>query len=161
MNRTLARLHLRLYPRRWRTRYGEAFQEFLCLRPGGFRTSFDLARSALSEFLLPTCGVDMTQSPQTFRALSKQPSAFLPFAMSVLALATMALGPWVFGDLHSTDEGPTAHIWQLLIAGQLPVIAFFALKWLRRLPAQAVKVLSVQASAVLVNCAVVFLMGVG
>ncbi|WP_263385928.1 hypothetical protein [Granulicella arctica] len=161
MNRILARLHLRLYPRRWRTRYGEEFEEFLYLRPAGLRTSADLVRSAFSELISPTFGADMTKSPQTFSALSKQPSAFLPLTMSLLALATMALGPWVFGDFRAKDEGPTAHIWQILIAGQLPVIAFFAFKWLRRLPGQAVKVLSVQASAVLVNFAVVFLMGVG
>ena len=103
----------------------------------------------------------MTQSPHSFSALSRYPSAFLPLAMSLLALATMGLGPKVFGDLHATDEGPTAHIWQILIAGQVPVIAFFAVKWLRRLPGQALKILSVQACGVLVNFAVVFLLGVG
>jgi hypothetical protein len=103
----------------------------------------------------------MTQTPKTFSTLSKQPSAFLPLAMSVLALATLALGPRIFGDLRASDEGPTVHLWQILIVSQLPVIAFFAFKWLRRLPGQAVKVLSVQAFAVLVNFAVVFLMGIG
>ena len=30
------------------------------------------------------------------------------------------------------DEGTIAHLWQLLMAGQLPVLAFFAIKWLPR-----------------------------
>ena len=46
MNRILARLHMRLYPRRRRTRYGEEFKEFLYLRPAGLRTSVNLVRSA-------------------------------------------------------------------------------------------------------------------
>lgn len=161
MNRRLARMHVRLYPRSWRIRYGEEFEEFLCERRGGLEASADVIRSAVFERVLSTFGATMTQLPNTFRALSKQPSAFLPLAMSLLALATMGIGPWIFGDLHAKDEGPTAHIWQILIAGQVPVIAFFAIKWLRRLPGQALKVLSVHAAAVLVNFAIVFLLGVG
>ena len=81
--------------------------------------------------------------------------------MSVLALLTVLLGPLFFGDLHANDEGPTAHIWQLLIGGQVPLAVFFAFKWLQRAPGQAWKVLSIQVGAVLANCAVVFLLGVG
>ena len=52
----------------------------------------------------------MTKSPQRFSAISKQPTPFLPLTMSFHALETMALEPWVFGDLRAKDEGPTAHL---------------------------------------------------
>ncbi len=97
----------------------------------------------------------------SFASLTKQPSAFLPLAMSLAALAVMVIGPRIFGDLHTTDEGPTAHLWQLLMAGQLPIVTFFIYKSLRRAPALTLKVLSLQAGAVLANLATVFLLGVG
>jgi hypothetical protein len=37
--------------------------------------------------------------------------------------------------VHEADEGTLAHLWQLL-AGQIPVLAFFAIKWLPRAPTQ-------------------------
>jgi hypothetical protein len=42
------------------------------------------------------------------------------------------------------------------MAGQLPVLLFFALQWLRRAPRQALGVLAVQAGAVLAAMAPVF-----
>src|SRR5436309_961245 len=43
------------------------------------------------------------------------------------------------------DEGAIAHPWQLLMAGQLPVLGFFSMKWLPRAPRQTLYVLAVQA----------------
>ena len=54
------------------------------------------------------------------------------------------------------DEGAVAHIWQLLMAGQLPVLLFFAVTWLRRAPRQTLGVLALQAGAVLAAMAPVF-----
>jgi hypothetical protein len=64
-----------------------------------------------------------------FSSLLKHPSAFLPVAMSVAALATVAIALASFGfeGIRQPDEGTAAHIWQLLMAGQLPIVAFFAL----------------------------------
>jgi hypothetical protein len=42
------------------------------------------------------------------------------------------------------------------MAGQLPVLVFFAAKWLRRAPWQALGVLTMQAGAVLAAMAPVF-----
>jgi hypothetical protein len=49
--------------------------------------------------------------------------------------------------LHTADgdEGGAARVWQLLILGQLPLIGWFALRWLRRRPVQVVLILAVQA----------------
>jgi len=35
----------------------------------------------------------------------------------------------IYGIVHETDEGPAAHIFQILMAAQVPVVAFFAIKW--------------------------------
>ncbi len=87
----------------------------------------------------------------------KQPSAFLPVGMSLAALVTLlvalAMGG---GGAPETDEGAAAHIWQLLMGGQTPIVAFFAIKWLPRTPRQALKVLALQAGAGLAALAPVY-----
>lgn len=91
----------------------------------------------------------MDQHPGTFPVILKQPSAFLPLAMSLTALALVLGNIAVFGAAREADEGAAAHIWQLLMAAQAPVLLFFAIKWLPRAPRQAMYVLALQAAAVL------------
>jgi len=79
----------------------------------------------------------------------KHPSAFLPVAMSALALAIVIGYAAAFGVARQADEGAAAHLWQLLMAGQLPVVLFFALRWLPAAPRQALPVLAVQIGAAL------------
>ena len=45
------------------------------------------------------------------------------------------------------DEGAAAHIFQLLLAGQLPVVGYFAIRWLPTETRQAFVVLALQAAA--------------
>lgn len=86
----------------------------------------------------------------------KKPSAFLPLAMSFAALATVLVHVAMFGVVREADEGAAAHIWQILMAAQIPIIAFFAIKWLPRTPRQALLVLALQGVAVLAALAPVF-----
>ncbi|MBF6592048.1 MAG: hypothetical protein IVW57_16185 [Ktedonobacterales bacterium] len=88
----------------------------------------------------------------------RQPSAFLPIALSFAALALVVGYVALFGVVREADEGAVAHVWQLLIAVQLPIIAFFAIKYVPRSPRQAVLVLALQIMAVLAACAPVFLL---
>jgi len=82
-------------------------------------------------------------------ALMKRPSAFIPVGMSAIALAIVLGYAAIFGIARQADEGTAAHTWQLLIAGQLPVIAFFAIKWVPKHPKQGLLVLGLQlASAI-------------
>jgi len=81
--------------------------------------------------------------------LLKRPSALVPLAMSLAALATIIVYVTMFGTARQADEGTAAHIWQLLMAGQVPVVAFFALKWLPTQPRQATMVLALQIGAAL------------
>ena len=91
-----------------------------------------------------------------FSTTIKRPSAFLPVAMSLAALATVLGHVAMFGVAREADEGAAAHIWQLLMAGQVPVVAFFAIKWLPRIPRQAMLILVLQAGAALAALAPVF-----
>jgi hypothetical protein len=86
----------------------------------------------------------------------KQPSAFLPLAMSLAALSMVLGHAAIFGVVHEADEGTPAHIFQLLMAAQIPVVAFFAIKWLPRAPRQTLHVLVLQAGAALAAIAAVF-----
>ncbi len=90
--------------------------------------------------------------------LMKSPSAFLPPLMSLAALATLAVYVALFGVARQPDEGTAAHLWQLLMAGQLPIIAFFAIKWLPRQPGRTLAVLAIQAVAALAALAPVYLL---
>jgi hypothetical protein len=86
----------------------------------------------------------------------KNPSAFLPVAMSLAALGTLLVHVALFCCAREADEGAAAHIWQLLMAGQLPIVAYFAIKWLPRAPRQALAILALQILAALAALAPVY-----
>jgi hypothetical protein len=88
----------------------------------------------------------------------KRPSALIPLAMSFAALALVLGHIAIYGGARQADEGTAAHLWQLLMAGQIPVIAFFAIKWLPREPTPALLVLVLQLVAGLAAAAPVFLL---
>ena len=88
----------------------------------------------------------------------KHPSAFLPVVMSLCALATVLVFLALHGPAPQADEGAAAHIWQLLMAAQGPIVLFFAIKWLPRSPRQAVPILALQVAAALAALAPVFLL---
>ena len=103
----------------------------------------------------------MNPNPDSFIAITKQPSAFLPLAMSLTALTMLAYV--LIGELiqngqivREADEGTVAHLWQILMAGQLPIIAFFAIKWLPRAPRPTLGVLALQAGAAIASMAPVY-----
>ncbi len=171
MSPKLAHLLVRLYPDSWRERYGAEFETHLQTGGGGLHASVDVVCSALRERIfpsrikpsrneptqmIPTQGLTMNHYPNSVIALTKKPSAFVPLAMSLTALAVVLVHVAVYGVVHEADEGTAAHIWQLLIAGQMPVLAFFLIKWLPRAPRQALYVLVLQAGAVLASMAPVF-----
>jgi hypothetical protein len=67
--------------------------------------------------------------------------------MSIAALALVLSYAALFGTARQADEGAAARLWQLLIAGQVPVIAYFALRWLPVAPTRALPVLALQIGA--------------
>jgi hypothetical protein len=88
--------------------------------------------------------------------LMKQPSAFIPVAMSLAALVTVLGHVVLFGAVREADEGAAAHVFQLLMVAQVPILAYFAIKWLPQSPRQALPILVLQAGAALAALAPVF-----
>jgi hypothetical protein len=82
-------------------------------------------------------------------SLLRRPTGFIPITMSLTALAIVIGYAAMFGVARQADEGAAAHLWQLLMAGQLPVIAFFAIKWLPKAPKECALVLVLQCAAAL------------
>ena len=90
------------------------------------------------------------------RSLLKQPSAYLPLAMALAALA-LVLGHFaMYGNLHEVDEGTPAHLFQLLMVAQVPFVGYFAIKWLPQSPTQALQVLALWAAVVIAAFAGVY-----
>ena len=90
-------------------------------------------------------------------ALSK-PSAWLPPAMSLTALAIVLGHVAIFGAAREADEGAAAHLFQLLIVCQVPLVAFFAIRWLPKDPRRAVPILALQIACAVAALAPVFLL---
>jgi hypothetical protein len=88
--------------------------------------------------------------------LLKKPSAALPIAMSLAGLAVVLGHAAIYGTAHEVDEGAAAHIWQILMVAQVPLVGYFAWKWLPKATRQALLVLTLLAGAVLANLAAVF-----
>jgi hypothetical protein len=153
MNPIAARMLTRLYPPAWRERYGAEFEALLAAGRGSLRTFANVLWAALCERITPTVGGYMEQPTRSFSTIVRQPSAFLPLAMSLIALTLVLSHIAIFGAAREADEGTTAHLWQVLMAGQLPILAFFAIKWLPRAPRQTLCVLGLQAGAVLASIA--------
>lgn len=82
-----------------------------------------------------------------------RPSALIPLAMSLAALVVVLARIALVGTARHADEGTAAHLFQLLIVCQLPIVAFFAFKWLQRTPKQVLVVLALQVLAGLAACA--------
>jgi hypothetical protein len=89
----------------------------------------------------------------------RRPSAWIPIAMSVAALTTIAVHIAIAGTAPQPDEGTAAHIWQLLMAGQLPIVMFNGIKWLPVSTRPTLQILGVQAAAGLAAMAPVYALG--
>jgi hypothetical protein len=83
-------------------------------------------------------------------------SALVPIGMSFAAL-TLVVGHFLrFGIVHETDEGTAAHVFQLLIVLQVPIVAYFGIARLPRAPREGLIVLSTQGAAIVAACASVY-----
>jgi hypothetical protein len=162
MNRRVARLLTRMYPRLWRERYGEEFEDLLLEQRGNVKAWMDVLRAAVGEHIHPTLqaseqGGAMSEVRTSFGMVVRQPSAVIPMVMALTALAVVMIHIAVYGAAREADEGPTAHIWQLLMVAQLPALLVFGIRWLPKAPKQAVAVLAVLVAAILAAMAPVFI----
>ena len=88
----------------------------------------------------------------------RKPSAFLPVGMSLAALSVVFIHIALHGTARQADEGAAAHLWQLLMAAQVPIIVFFAIRWLPQRPKYGLAILALQAVAALGALAPVYLL---
>lgn len=91
----------------------------------------------------------------TFRS----PAAWTPVMMSFLALCLVLGQLLLSGPARQPDEGAAAHLWQLLMAGQIPLLIFYAARWLPRTPMPALLMMGIQMAAVAAAVAPVYLLG--
>jgi hypothetical protein len=166
MNLLCARALTRLYPKAWRARYGAEFTQLLCDEGRSGVTAFlNVLGAALREHLFPTThAAGASAAHASVLALARRPSAIFPMIMSLAAL--LLLGSFLLLASRGViplrapdgDEGLAAHLWQLLMVGQLPVIVRFALRWFFQRPAQTIVILGVQAMLAFASVMPVFVM---
>jgi hypothetical protein len=89
----------------------------------------------------------------------RNPSAFLPIAMSLVAFSMVGFFLALHGPAPQADVGTAAHVWQLMMAGQLPIIFVFVATRVTTAPRAALPILGIQFLAALVAAAPVFLLG--
>jgi hypothetical protein len=92
----------------------------------------------------------------SFSSMIRRPSAFLPVVMSCAVLLMLVYFFARFGIVHEPDEGTAAHLFQILMAGQIPIVGYFVVTWLPRFPKPALQVLVLQAAAALAAMAPVY-----
>ena len=89
-------------------------------------------------------------------SLLKQRSAYFPLAMSAAGLALVLVHAARYGIVHDVDEGTSAHLFQILMVAQVPIVGFFAITWLPQSPKPALMVLALLALAGIAAFAAVY-----
>jgi hypothetical protein len=84
--------------------------------------------------------------------------ALIPIVMSVAAITIVLVHVILVGTAAQTDEGAEAHLWQMLMAGQVPIVALFLAFGLARDRGSALRMLGLQAAAALAAIAPVYLL---
>jgi hypothetical protein len=81
--------------------------------------------------------------------LMKHPTAWLPLLMSLCALLLFLTYLWILTPVPQSngDEGIAAHVYQMLMSLQIPVMLLFPVLWLKREPRKTLLVLALQAAA--------------
>jgi hypothetical protein len=136
-----------LFPRAWRARYAEEFLALLEAEGLTLAAAADIVKTAAFEWAAHLRRHAMPAGPRSLFALSFKPSAVLPVLMSLAAFAMVAAYIAVKGVPHPSDENAVAHIFQILVVAQVPLIGFFALRWGRNNPLACLFVLAIQALA--------------
>ena len=85
--------------------------------------------------------------PSSLADTLRHPSAFGPILMSLIALSLVAFHIALHGTAREADEGTVVHLWQLLMALQIPVIGFFAIRYFPQHRSAATAVLGLQLLA--------------
>ena len=130
--------------------------------PATLPTLVDVARGATLEWLFNPLGLGveaMQTDPTNVFSLVRKPTGFIPLAMSLSAIGLVVVAlAFVPPTPQPHDEDAFAHLFQLLMVGQLPFLLFFAGKWLFRDWKAALSVLALQIAGICAAVLPVFLM---
>ena len=91
-------------------------------------------------------------------SLIKKPSAWIPIVIPLTFFAVMLILFTINGlPSPQKDEGTMAHLFQIWIVLEIPMLSFFAIKWLPQAPKEASIILAIQIISALMVCAPVFI----
>jgi len=141
---------IRLFPRRWRERYGDELLDLIEAEGPGAPAIVDILKTAALEWadhLFARRRHAMPAGSKSLLALSAKPSALVPMVMSLGALALVLAHLFVAGRRGEADEGATAHIFQALVVAQIPVIGYFFVRWVRANTGACLAILGLQGLA--------------
>ncbi len=148
----MKRMHLvlravyRLYPRWWRRRYGNELEALVEDSGVTWPVVANLARGALAVRVRQRAPVEPATAAA--RSLFWTPSGFVPVLMSLGALTAIGVHILKSGIAPQADEGTAAHLWQLLMAGQLPFVAWFMVRWVPERGRRALAVSALHVGAI-------------
>jgi peptidoglycan/LPS O-acetylase OafA/YrhL len=80
----------------------------------------------------------------------------LPLGLSFGAIVVVLVHLITAGPAPQADEGTSAHVWQMLMGAQLPIVGYFVIKWGRRARGSAFVVLGLQLAAAIAALAPVY-----
>jgi hypothetical protein len=93
--------------------------------------------------------------------LWKRPSALLPVLLSLFVVGMVVVHYAMYGIVEEPDEGTPAHIFQLFMAAQVPLIGYFVIRWGPEDPKSAARILALQIAAAVAAFASVFFLTAG
>ncbi len=134
-----------LYPRWWRSRYGAELEALVEDAGATWPVIANLVVGALAVRVRQSKPAELgvVAAP----SLLWNPSGWAPIVMSLSALAAIGVHILKSGTAPQPDEGTAAHIWQLLMAGQLPFVGWFMLRWIPERGRAALTVSAIQLGA--------------
>jgi hypothetical protein len=81
------------------------------------------------------------------------PTGLLPIGLSLGALLIVFMHIAFYGPAPEPEGGATAHVWQLIMAAQIPALGLFAAKWFRQARQPALQVLKLHGASIVVSVA--------
>jgi len=149
---TRKRFHwiIRLFPQAWQVRYGEEFLALLEIEGVSLAILIDLLRTATGEWVITLIARrrrPVLAGPKSTQSQLPPISGFIPIYLSLAALAVVVLSIILNGVTPGRDEDAFAHIYQILIAAEVPVVGFFVVRWIRTSFWLCFRILVVQAIA--------------
>ena len=91
--------------------------------------------------------------------IGRQPEAWGPIGCSLIAIGLVLIQLVKHGAAPEPDEGTTAHLWQLVMGAQLPIIAVFVYRWGRRFPGKTIAIMAIQIAFAATAAAIPIMMG--